>query len=162
MLWKKVLKLPYSHDSFHRKNQNIAKKNHVSRVFLIRYFWISPQNKDHHSIVSWARNNFVRRALITILSWWFWWKNSKNRPKKSCKYCIFAQTLFYFTIKKGCHYRVILIEFGFIKSTQITPLSWLFFTKISKTVSKKPFKHHNMLVIFMKFFCKNDHESRVI
>ena len=49
---KKVPRLPYSHDSFHRKNQNIAKKNHVSRVFLIRYFIINPQSKDHHSIVS--------------------------------------------------------------------------------------------------------------
>ena len=38
-------------------------------------------------------------------------------------YCTFAQTFFYFTIEKGYHYILMLIEFGFIKSTQITPLS---------------------------------------
>ena len=80
--------------------QKLLKKNHVTRVFLIRYFFIYPQNKDHHSMVSWAWKNFVRRAKITMLSWCFWWKNSQNMLKKSCRYCIFAHFFLILLLKK--------------------------------------------------------------
>ena len=131
--------------------QKLLKKNHVTRVFLIRYFFIYPQNKDHHSMVSWAWKNFVRRAKITILSWCFRWKNSKNIQKNHVSRVYLLKHFFYCTINKGCHYSVILIVIGFIKGTNFTPLSWLFLTKISKNVSEKPFVHCNMLGILYRF-----------
>ena len=68
--------------------------------------------------------------------------------------CIFAQTFLYFTIKQGCHHRVVLVEICFEKIIEITRLSWLFFTKISKDLSKYSFDHHNMLVFLLIFLKK--------
>ena len=41
-------------------------------------------------------------------------------------------------------------------------MSWLFFMIITNQVPQKPLEHHIMLVVFVLFSWKNDHESRVI